>query len=535
MHEKHRLDDLLKQHNEKFLVRLNRILDHPGHQDDLLQETMLQVSASFPSYQEGRCFLAWITGIATNTYRMMKRKHVFSQKTCRAYYDIKLLSVHALFSEGDPAQQAITKEEYQKAHEIWCSMPVEYREFFMMHEVEKLTIAEIARITDTPERTVKYRLARAREFVSAKAPKLLVAFLAIRLLHPVDGSKWNNVYARWQETMETSLPETTSTVLETATNNAAQVTETATVTAGATTTTISMMSSIFMTIALPFVWVMSIFIGGQACGVALVYDAPNAVLRRWLVKHLFCCYCAIAVTPIAFLLLGRVVGLICGWEAWGTFTFTFNLCFMLVASVYLLKVNRHYRKLWKNQNAITLSHESLNRLIHRGFIGLTVLLLIFVALFVAIGMFPAYQSSIDSGDQNIASTIVMVTLILVMGVIIVHTGMIFLFRHFLTISTDESTKYPLSATAKSLPYRLLWEILYMAVFVILTMAPALLHLCLVNTRPICAFMELIGFALCWGGVLWFNLKKPGYRWWVNILAFLVIMSVLATLRSTIYE
>ena len=241
------------------------------------------------------------------------------------------------------------------------------------------------------------------------------------------------------------------------------------------------------------------------------------------------------IAPIAFLFLGRIVEHVYGWESRDSFAFVYTICFLLIASIYLLKINWHYRKLWKKQNTITLSHESLNRIIRRGFAGLTVLLLIFIALFVKVGMFPAYQSSIDSGDQNIAGTIVMVTLILVMGIIIVHTGMVFLFRHFLTISTDESTKYPLPATAKSLPNRILWEILYMAVFVILTMGPALLHLCLVNTRPICAFMELIGCALCWGAVLWFNLKKPKYRWWVNILAFLAIMSVLAALRSTIYE
>jgi len=534
VHGEHDFNDLIQRHGQEIVARLRRILDHPDHMDDVFQETMCQACASIPSLRDKNKFVAWFSSIATKVYSGMKRDHVFAEKAYENYFEEKRFSTQAL-SEVGPEQKAVLKNDCQIAYDIWQSIPVEDREIYWLYEVEGHTIAEIAKITHKPERTVKYRLARARKFVSEKVKKPLIAFLALRLLQPDDSGTWNRVYAHWQATTEIALSETASTVMEAVADNTAQVADTATVTAGATATTVSLLSSIMMTFAIPFVWGISVLLGGQAYGMALVYNAPTISMRRWITKHLFYCYCAIIIAPITLLILIRVTDHIFGWETRGIFAFGYIICCMLVAYIYLRKVNRHYQKLESGQIAITPNQGYLRRFLCRGFVGLTVLLLVFIVSFVKIGILQDYQLSIDSGEHNRGEFIILATTVLVTGIIIVHTGMIFLFRHILSISTDSSMKYPLPTITHSLPYRILRETPYMAVFVILTMSPAFLHLCLVNTRPICSVLELIGCSLCWCGALSVNIKKPGSRWRIIALTFCVLMAVLAILRLTIYE
>lgn len=532
--EKQQFDDLLKRHREKLIVHLYRILDHHGHLEEVLQETIYQACLSFFELEDKDKFPGWISRIATNVYCKMKRDHLLSQKAYESYHDEKRLSSRAL-SESGPVQKSITKEDCHAAHEIWISIPVEDREFFTLHDVEKYTISEVAKLTETPERTVKYHLARARKYVSSKTKDILIVFLTLRLLQPDDGRAWNNAYAQFQVAMETSLPETAPVVLETAANNASQVAETATAGAGAAATAVSSMSSVLMAAAMPFVWVMSVLFGGQACGLALVYHTPTIPLRRWLVKHLFYCYSAIVIVPILFLFTGRIVDNVYGWESRIAFTFVYNALFVLFAFFYLLTANRHYRKIWNGKKTVALSFESLSRLIRRGFVTLTVILLVFFLLFLKVSIFPDYQVSAAADEWDRCVFIVIATLVLALVLTCIHVSMFFLFRYYLSISTDDSAVYPIPTNRKSWSYRLLWEIAYMAIFVILTLAPALLHLCLKNTRPVCAVLELACFSLCWGGVLSFNMKKPGYRWWLIIPVFIVLIAIMATLRSTIYE
>ena len=342
-------------------------------------------------------------------------------------------------------------------------------------------------------------------------------------------------HAYHQMTTETSFPEIAPVILETATNNASQITETTTIGTGAAATAVSSMPSILMAVAMPFVWVMSVLLGGQACGLALVYHTPTIPLRRWLVKHLFYCYCAIVIAPFVFLTGGWMMYHVHGFESRSIFTFVYNTCLILTVFVYLLVTNRKYRKIWNGKITVITHFESLNQLIRKGFVGLAVILLVFFLIFVKMSILPSYQVSAASGEYDKCVFIAVTAFALIGVMTCIHTSMFFLFRYYLTISTDDSAVYSAPTKKDSLSYCLLWEIAYMTIFVILTLTPSLLHLFLKNTRPVCAIMELVGFSLCWGVVLSLNLKKPGYRWRLIISVFIVLVTIMATLRLTIYE
>ena len=62
----------------------------------------------------------------------------------------------------DPQQTAIRNAEMRVLADAVAELPLQYREVFVLRELEELSYKEIARIADIPIGTVMSRLARAR-------------------------------------------------------------------------------------------------------------------------------------------------------------------------------------------------------------------------------------------------------------------------------------------------------------------------------------------------------------------------------------
>ena len=138
-----------------------------GNREDALdcaQETMLRAYRAFDSFRRDAHFSTWITRIAMNvcTDELRKRKNTFSLDEMREEtgFDIQDESPGAY-------AQLEEKERMRLLRDGMNSLVPEARQLIVMRDVQGMRYEEIADALELPLGTVKSRINRAREKLSA--------------------------------------------------------------------------------------------------------------------------------------------------------------------------------------------------------------------------------------------------------------------------------------------------------------------------------------------------------------------------------
>jgi RNA polymerase sigma-70 factor (ECF subfamily) len=139
-----------------------RLAGDEAQADDLTQETMLKAFRSWHQYRPGTNVRAWLLTILRHTFINEYRK----RRKVTAELDVTEVEAWTVFpevQEVDPEGRffdQIVDEEVLRAID---ALPDEFRETLTLSDVQELTYAEIAEITEVPIGTVKSRLFRARQ------------------------------------------------------------------------------------------------------------------------------------------------------------------------------------------------------------------------------------------------------------------------------------------------------------------------------------------------------------------------------------
>ena len=130
--------------------------------EDLVQETYLKALRSFPSFQPGTNFRAWMFRILRNNFLSSCSK-------------LERRMTVAMDSDEDGSELAVDTETPETilmnrfnsklVQRAIDDLPVHYRETLLLCEVEEMSYQEIAEILSIPMGTVMSRLARARKSV----------------------------------------------------------------------------------------------------------------------------------------------------------------------------------------------------------------------------------------------------------------------------------------------------------------------------------------------------------------------------------
>jgi RNA polymerase sigma factor (sigma-70 family) len=130
--------------------------------EDLVQETYLKALRSFPSFQPGTNFRAWMFRILRNNFLSSCSK-------------LDRRMTVAMDSDEDGSELAVDTETPETilmnrfnsklVQRAIDDLPVHYRETLLLCEVEEMSYQEIAEILSIPMGTVMSRLARARKSV----------------------------------------------------------------------------------------------------------------------------------------------------------------------------------------------------------------------------------------------------------------------------------------------------------------------------------------------------------------------------------
>jgi RNA polymerase sigma-70 factor (ECF subfamily) len=128
--------------------------------DDVLAAAFLCAYAHLASFRGSASFATWLYRIMLNVCRDQLRRRQVRERT------IELSQVDRLWADErytvDPEQIILALENRQRIEQALHQLPATYRATLLLHEVDGLTLTEIADLLDSPLPTVKSRLQRAR-------------------------------------------------------------------------------------------------------------------------------------------------------------------------------------------------------------------------------------------------------------------------------------------------------------------------------------------------------------------------------------
>jgi RNA polymerase sigma-70 factor (ECF subfamily) len=168
----------------KYQRRIERLIGRMVRDTDLIediaQETFIRAYRALSQFRGEAQFYTWLYRIAVNTAKKalvdLKRDPVISESSLRGGGDDDEETSgveNELTSAETPETVLAAKEIAQAVNSAMEALPEELRQAVTLREIEGLSYEEIAEVMNCPIGTVRSRIFRAREAISAKVKPLL--------------------------------------------------------------------------------------------------------------------------------------------------------------------------------------------------------------------------------------------------------------------------------------------------------------------------------------------------------------------------
>ena len=146
--------------------------------EDIAQETFIRAYRALGQFRGDAQFYTWLYRIAVNTAKKalmdLKRNPTVSENAYKSDDDDETSRVeNELTSPETPEAVLASKEIAIIINSAMQDLPEELREAITLREIEGLTYEEISEAMNCPIGTVRSRIFRAREAISAKVKPLL--------------------------------------------------------------------------------------------------------------------------------------------------------------------------------------------------------------------------------------------------------------------------------------------------------------------------------------------------------------------------
>ncbi len=161
---------------ERLIARMVRDTDQV---QDIAQETFIRAYRALHQFRGEAQFYTWLYRIAVNTAKKalldMKRNPVVSDSALRNQSDEDETSApgQELTTDETPETVLAAQEIAQAVNAAMQALPEELRQAVTLREIEGLSYEEIAAAMECPIGTVRSRIFRAREAISARVKPLL--------------------------------------------------------------------------------------------------------------------------------------------------------------------------------------------------------------------------------------------------------------------------------------------------------------------------------------------------------------------------
>jgi len=167
----------------KYQRRLQRLIGRLVRDTDLVediaQETFIRAYRALPQFRGESQFYTWLYRIAVNTAKkfLQERKRSPTMSD-RAFVpnednDETFRVVVEPINDETPESVLAAKEIAAAVNSGLAALPLDLRQALTLREIEGLSYEEIAAVMDCPMGTVRSRIFRARELISAKLKPML--------------------------------------------------------------------------------------------------------------------------------------------------------------------------------------------------------------------------------------------------------------------------------------------------------------------------------------------------------------------------
>jgi RNA polymerase sigma-70 factor (ECF subfamily) len=168
----------------KYQRRIQRLIGRMVRDQDLVQdiaqETFIRAYRALAQFRGDAQFYTWLYRIAVNTAKKalvdLKRDPTISESALRGGgdEDDETSGVeNELTTAETPETELAAKEIAAAVNSAMEALPDELRQAVTLREIEGLSYEEIAEVMNCPIGTVRSRIFRAREAISAKVKPLL--------------------------------------------------------------------------------------------------------------------------------------------------------------------------------------------------------------------------------------------------------------------------------------------------------------------------------------------------------------------------
>lgn len=149
--------------------------------EDIAQETFIRAYRALPQFRGDAQFYTWLYRIAVNTAKKalmdLKRDPTISENFFRSAQgddaDEAMPFENELASSETPDAVLASKEIAEMVNSAMEALPEELRQAITLREIDGLSYEEIAEAMSCPIGTVRSRIFRAREAISARVKPLL--------------------------------------------------------------------------------------------------------------------------------------------------------------------------------------------------------------------------------------------------------------------------------------------------------------------------------------------------------------------------
>ena len=155
---------------ERWKTRLaSYLLRFTGNESvalDLAEETFVRLYQTRARFRPGAAFPTWLFGIAAN----LARNHL---RWKGRHPTLSLEVAESVTSDGDPVQDAESREREEAVRAAIAALPPDLRETLILSEYESLPQAEIAAVAGCSVKAIERRLSRAREILRKELSRYL--------------------------------------------------------------------------------------------------------------------------------------------------------------------------------------------------------------------------------------------------------------------------------------------------------------------------------------------------------------------------
>ena len=174
--DKHAFDFLVKKYQRRLARLLSRFVRDPAEVEDVTQEAFVKAYRALPGFRGESAFYTWLYRIGINTaknYLVAAKQRPILSADFEDKDGDKTSAGEQIPDLNTPETEYMNRQIVETVNQAVATLPEDLRTAITLREMEGLSYEDIAIAMDCPIGTVRSRIFRARDAISAQLKPLL--------------------------------------------------------------------------------------------------------------------------------------------------------------------------------------------------------------------------------------------------------------------------------------------------------------------------------------------------------------------------